>query len=69
MLPCCLHLPINKENNSNSNNKSLNYSLKHQNIEIIDENNESEDVLVDVDSDPNYQKILTNFRKTMSHCS
>lgn len=27
-----------------------------------------EEVLVDVDSDPDYQRILTHFRKTMSRC-
>ncbi len=69
MLPCCLRLPINKQNNDYSNKKSLSYRFKQQNFEVNAKNNNNEEVLVDVDSDPNYQKILTNFRKTMSHCS
>ncbi len=62
MLPCCLRLPINKLN-------GLSYRFKQQNFEVNAKNNNNEEVLVDVDSDPNYQKILTNFRKTMSHCN
>jgi hypothetical protein len=69
MLPCCLRLPINKLNNDYSNKKGLSYRFKQQNYEVNAKNINNEEVLVDVDSDPNYQKILTNFRKTMSHCS
>ncbi|XP_054159119.1 GATA zinc finger domain-containing protein 8-like [Oppia nitens] len=51
LLPCPLLLPSNNINNINNNN-------------IID--NEFEDLLVDIDSDPNYQKVLNTFRKSMS---
>ena len=31
--------------------------------------NEADDLMVDVDLDPTYQKILDNFRKVMAQCS
>ena len=30
---------------------------------------DNQDLMVDIDLDPTYQKILDNFRKAMAHCS
>lgn len=31
--------------------------------------NDNQDLMVDIDLDPTYSKILDNFRKVMAHCS
>ena len=63
LLPCPLLLPNNNLKNilnKNHCNYSENISQKHS------DDASNEDILVDIDSDPNYQKILIDFRKTMS---
>ncbi|CAG2106242.1 unnamed protein product, partial [Medioppia subpectinata] len=66
LLPCPLLLPNNQIKtllNKNYFNCSQNANLNNLN------DNSSEDILVDIDSDPNYQKILINFLKRCLYVS
>ena len=58
LLPC----PLLLTNNRLKQNMPTKYSTA---FEIKNNCKEIEEILVDIDSDPNYQKILIDFRKTL----
>ncbi|RWS15773.1 src-like-adapter 2 [Dinothrombium tinctorium] len=63
LLPCPLNLSVIRKRKVNNRKQST-----ADDLELITTCNSNTEVLVDIDSDPDYQRILSSFRKSMASC-